>query len=55
MITRLKDNIRKPINKLNLMAQLTSLKTTPKTVTQALKDPKWSHAMDFEFNALFKK
>ena len=36
------------------MAQLTSLETTPKTVTQALKDPKWRHAMDFEFNALMK-
>ena len=54
MITHLKDKIRKPINKLNLMAQLTSLETEPKTVTQALKDPKWRHAMDSEFNALLK-
>ena len=54
MITHLKDKIRKAINKLNLMAQLTSLETEPKTVTQALKDPKWRHAMDSNFNALLK-
>ena len=39
MITRLQNNIRKPINRLNLMAQLNSQEVEPKTVTQALKDP----------------
>ncbi|RVW62322.1 Retrovirus-related Pol polyprotein from transposon RE1 [Vitis vinifera] len=41
IVTRSKHNIHKPIQKLNLTAQLQQPTLEPTTVTQALKDPKW--------------
>ncbi|KAL6335439.1 hypothetical protein AAG906_029682 [Vitis piasezkii] len=46
MTTRAKNNIRKPIQKLNLSTQLSHpCDVEPTTVTQALKDPQWHRAM----------
>ena len=53
MTTKAKNNIRKPIQKLNLSTQLSHLcDVEPTTVTQALKDPKWRRAMSEEYDAL---
>ncbi|RVX13659.1 Retrovirus-related Pol polyprotein from transposon RE1 [Vitis vinifera] len=52
IVTRSKRNIHKPIQKLNLTAQLQQPTLEPTTVTQALKDPKWRQAMSAEFDAL---
>lgn len=53
VVTRSKNNIRKPIQKLNLAAQLsTNPNLEPSTVTQAIQDPKWRQAMSEEFDAL---
>ena len=53
MTTRAKNNIRKPIQKLNLSTQLSHpCDVEPTTVTQALKDPKWRRAMSEEYDAL---
>ncbi|RVW26307.1 Retrovirus-related Pol polyprotein from transposon RE1 [Vitis vinifera] len=41
IVTRSKHNIHKPIQKLNLTAQLQQPTLEPTTVTQALKDPKY--------------
>ncbi|RVW91845.1 Retrovirus-related Pol polyprotein from transposon RE2 [Vitis vinifera] len=55
MTTRAKNNIRKPITKLNLHTQLTkSDDHEPTTLTQALKDHKWRRAMSEEYDALVK-
>jgi histone deacetylase 1/2 len=51
--TRAKNNIRKPIQKLNLSIQLSHpIDVEPTTVTQALKDPKWRCAISEEYDAL---
>ncbi|KAL6347693.1 hypothetical protein AAG906_026222 [Vitis piasezkii] len=50
-----KNNIRKPIQKLNLHIQLSKpLDLEPTTPTQALKDPKWHKAMSEEYDALVR-
>ncbi|RVW52539.1 Retrovirus-related Pol polyprotein from transposon RE2 [Vitis vinifera] len=55
MQTRAKNNIRKPIQKLNLHIQLSKpLDLEPTTPTQALKDPKWRKAMSEEYDALVR-
>ncbi|XP_021775485.1 uncharacterized protein LOC110739327 [Chenopodium quinoa] len=60
MTTRLQNNIRKPINKLNLLAAVTDNdskpvpETEPKTIAQALKSLVWRKAMDEEFNSLIR-
>ena len=55
MTTRAKNNIRKPIQKLNLSTQLSHpYDVEPTTVTQALKDPKWRWAMSEEYDALVR-
>ncbi|KAK0580980.1 hypothetical protein LWI29_008358 [Acer saccharum] len=54
MTTRAKDNIRKPIQKLNLHTHLQSSEVEPTTVVQALKDPNWRRAMSEECNALVR-
>ncbi|KAK0588898.1 hypothetical protein LWI29_006805 [Acer saccharum] len=55
MTTRAKNNIRKPIQKLNLHTQLiSSADFEPTTVSQALKDPNWRKAMSDECNSLVK-
>ena len=55
MKTRAKNNIRKPIQKLNLHIQLSKpLDLEPTTPTQALKDPKWRKAMSKEYDALVR-
>ncbi|RVW13786.1 Retrovirus-related Pol polyprotein from transposon RE1 [Vitis vinifera] len=46
IVTRSKHNIHKPIQKLNITAQLQQPTLEPTTVTQALKDPKWSAEFD---------
>lgn len=51
IVTRSKNNIHKPITKLNLSAHLAQ-KVEPTSVTQAIKDQKWRQAMSAEFNAL---
>ena len=51
MQTKAKNNLHKPIKKLNLKAQLlTSDDLEPTTMTQALKNPKWHQAMSKEFD-----
>ncbi|KAJ6861975.1 retrovirus-related pol polyprotein from transposon RE2 [Populus alba x Populus x berolinensis] len=53
MITRARNNITKPIQKLNLHATLTpSTPQEPTSIAQALKDPNWRVAMSAEYNAL---
>ena len=53
MTTRSKNNITKPVQNLNLTAQLTPITNSePTTVKQALFDPKWRKAMSEEFDAL---
>ncbi|RVW20751.1 Retrovirus-related Pol polyprotein from transposon RE2 [Vitis vinifera] len=55
MTTRAKNNIRKPIQKLNLSTQLSHpYDVEPTIVTQALKDPKWHWAMFEEYDALVR-
>jgi hypothetical protein len=55
MQTRAKNNIHKPINKLNLSTMLsTSFDLESTTSAQALKNPKWRQAMSEEFNALIR-
>ncbi|RVW14812.1 Retrovirus-related Pol polyprotein from transposon RE1 [Vitis vinifera] len=54
IVTSSKHNIHKPIQKLNLTAQLQQPTLEPTTVTQALKDPKWRQAMSAEFDALLR-
>lgn len=51
MTTRLKQGIRKPIQKLNLSVELTEVEL-PKIITQALKSQIWRKAMDEEMAAL---
>ncbi|RVW67828.1 Retrovirus-related Pol polyprotein from transposon RE1 [Vitis vinifera] len=53
MTTRAKNNIHKPLTKMNLtvvISQPSDIK--PHTVNQALTDPKWRQAMNDEFDAL---
>jgi histone deacetylase 1/2 len=53
MITRARNHITKPIQKLNLHATLTSsTPQEPTSITQAIKDPNWRNAMSAEYNAL---
>jgi histone deacetylase 1/2 len=55
MTTHAKNNILKPIQKLNLHTQLiSSLNSEPSTVAQALKDSNWRNAMSDEYNALIR-
>ncbi|KAL5548077.1 hypothetical protein UlMin_003308 [Ulmus minor] len=55
MTTRAKNNITKPLQKLNLHTQKTiSQPTAPTSVSQALKDPNWRQAMSDEYNALVR-
>ena len=55
MRARAKNNIRKPVQKLDLHTQLsTSLSIEPSTPTQALKDPKWRKAMFEEYDAFVR-
>ena len=55
MITRAKNNIHKPLHKMNLHIQLTkSHDLEPTMMTQALKDPQWRRAMSEEHDALVK-
>lgn len=54
-IIRSKNNIHKPIQKLNLSDQLQlSASLEPTIVTQAVKDSKWLQAMSDEYNALIQ-
>jgi histone deacetylase 1/2 len=65
MLTRAKNNIRKPVQKLCLATQTASSSTNtipvtepkhePKTVNQALRDPDWKLAMTAEYEALMKQ
>ena len=53
MTTRAKNNIHKPIQKLNLTATINlNHQPEPHTVTQALKDPKWHQAMSEDYDTL---
>lgn len=55
MVTRAKNNIHKPITKLNLHTHLTtSSDLEPATVTKALQDPRWRQAMSDECDALVR-
>jgi len=55
MQIRAKNNIYKPINKLNLSTMLsTNSDLEPTAYAQALKNPKWHQAMSEEFNALIR-
>ena len=55
MTTRAKNNIHKPITKINLHTQLTKGDALePTTLTQALKDHKWRRAMSEEYDDLVK-
>jgi histone deacetylase 1/2 len=55
MTTRAKNNIHKPITKLNLHTRLsTSSDLEPTTVTKALLDPRWRQAMSAECDALVR-
>ena len=55
MTTRAKNNIGKPITKMNLHTQLTKCDDhEPTTLTQALKDHKWRRSMSKEYDALVK-
>ncbi|KAL8160791.1 hypothetical protein V2J09_012280, partial [Rumex salicifolius] len=51
IVTRSKNNVFKPIQKLNLHAKLQP-QTEPKTITQALKDLDWRQTMAAKFTAL---
>jgi hypothetical protein len=54
MITRAKNNIHKPVTKMNLHTQLTNCHNhEPGTFTQALKDHKWRQAMSEEYENTF--
>ncbi|CAJ2655908.1 unnamed protein product [Trifolium pratense] len=53
IITRSKNNIVKPIHKLNLHVRPSS-PMEPSTITQALRDPDWRSAMLAEFDALHR-
>ena len=53
--TRAKNNITKPIQKLNLHThKQTSQNTTPTSISQALKDQNWRHTMSEEYDALVR-
>ena len=53
MTTQAKNNIHKPLKKMNLHTQLAkSLDLKPTSITQALKDHKWHRAMSEECDAL---
>jgi histone deacetylase 1/2 len=55
MQTRAKNNIHKPLQKLNLHTTLSqNSDLEPTSLAQALKDPKWHQAMSDEFNALIQ-
>ena len=55
MTTRAKNNIRKPITKMNFHTQLTKRDDHESTtLTHALKDHKWRRAMSKEYDALVK-
>jgi hypothetical protein len=53
IITRSKNNIVKPLHKLNLHVRPSS-PIEPNTITQALRDPDWRSAMQAEFDALHR-
>ncbi|RVX00228.1 Retrovirus-related Pol polyprotein from transposon RE2 [Vitis vinifera] len=53
MTTRAKNNIHKPLTKMNLTTVLSQPSDIePHTINQALIDPKWRQAMNDEFDAL---
>ena len=55
MTTRAKNNIHKPLTKMNLTIVLSQpLDIEPHTVNQALIDPKWRQAMNDECDALVR-
>ncbi|KAK1572541.1 hypothetical protein Q3G72_034297 [Acer saccharum] len=54
MLTRSKNNIHKPINKLSLVSVVSPPQTEPTCVSQAMKTPEWRRAMSDEFDALIK-
>jgi hypothetical protein len=53
IITRSRNNIVKPLHKLNLHVR-PSPPIEPSTITQALRDPDWRSAMQAEFDALHR-
>ncbi|RVW88563.1 Retrovirus-related Pol polyprotein from transposon RE1 [Vitis vinifera] len=55
MTTRAKNNITKPIQKLNLHTHKPTFQTTtPTSISQALKDQNWRQAMSEEYDALVR-
>ncbi|TXG67249.1 hypothetical protein EZV62_008524 [Acer yangbiense] len=55
MTTRARNNIHKPIQKLNLSTQLSHHDSLePTTAAQALKCPKWRQAMSEEYDAIVR-
>ena len=54
MLTRSKNNIRKPINKLSLISVLSPPQTEPTCASQAMKISEWRRAMSDEFDALIQ-
>lgn len=55
MITRAKNNIHKPLTKINLHSQLSIISDLePTSVTQALKNHKWRQTISEEYDALVK-
>ncbi|KAL6340900.1 hypothetical protein AAG906_032011 [Vitis piasezkii] len=55
MTTRAKNNIHKPLTKMNLIAVISQPSDIePHTINQALTDPKWRQAMNDEFDALVR-
>ncbi|WKA05494.1 hypothetical protein VitviT2T_023457 [Vitis vinifera] len=55
MNTRAKNNIHKPLTKMNLIAVISQPSDIePHTINQALTDPKWRQAMNDEFDALVR-
>ena len=53
MTTKAKNNIHKPLTKMNLTTVISQPSDIePHTINQALTDPKWRQAMNDEFDAL---
>lgn len=52
MITRARDNTRKPRAFLDHVALSTTLETEPNTFSQANTHPEWRNSMAIEMNAL---
>lgn len=55
MTTWAKNNIHKPVKKLNLHTQLAKIEEVESSIVlQAMKEPQWRKAMSYEFTALVK-